>query len=201
MRYETSKHQPRAIKIMMTSLVLIGLACLAIAFLVKEFHSSRLGLALFSLFWFSLFAIMYLSSYAWYTRYETKEDGLFCRGSFKKGLLPYSEISSCRVLSSQGFNEFMNRKAAGIAYSEAGSDLSGWAKASKKYGKSVQFATVQSAHSTISKGNFRNIVSVTSQTEGEAVLLTMKDGSEYLLTPVNPDALAQDVNVRINRPE
>ena len=194
MRYETSKHQPRIINIMMTILVLIGLVCIAIAVFVEESPGSRIGLGLFSLFWFFLAGIMYLSSYAKYTHYETRPEGLYCRGVYKKGLLPYEEIESCRVLSADEFNQVINNRASNIAHGEADMDIYTWWKSSKKYGELTRFATVQSAHTTVTKGSFRNISSVSSHTRGEALLVSMKSGAEYLLTPIEPEKLAEDIS-------
>ena len=115
--------------------------------------------------------------------YSIGRKGVFLRNGSSKILIPLDEIRGAAVLSEENARKIITWYMAPGIEGERERDLKLWYKSNKAYNYFIQFCTVPIVQETASAGHEINIVKFGTKVSGEFVLLKLKSGQEYILSP------------------
>jgi hypothetical protein len=145
--------------------------------------------------------LFYLQSYAWYTGYFTEETGLRLRGVYAKKNIPYKDIETVSLPASDEISNILNAPLALANECSRNSDLKGWYRENKKYAEIIKFCTIQIAQGSAGghSAQTERFTGVLLPQKVELVLITLKSGGAYLLSPENPKKFIQELHIPVKR--
>lgn len=128
------------------------------------------------------------------SRYAVGRDGILLKKGKSARLVAYHELRGAVALSESQAVDVLNRYLGPAIHSEQSLSLKEWFNSHKAYGNFLRYCSVPVLQETTSKGSRRNIVKFDSRTSGNFVILKLKSGEEFLLSPVDCDGFVAGIS-------
>lgn len=119
--------------------------------------------------------------------YVVGPEGVLLKNGGRKRQILLEDIRGAAVLSEDEARQVIRHYMAPGIDGERERDLKQWYRANKAYGYFTQYCTVPIVQETASRGHEINIVKFGTKVAGRFVILKLKSGEEFLLSPEDCD--------------
>lgn len=194
MKYTTRKNAHWGTILAITVVLLSGLTALVIAFLMCFEPPEGIILTIFGTIFLGVGVLLYLQSYAWYTYYDISLRGLLLRGVYNKQLISFADIEEVQIIDEEQTRKIVDEYMDEMVQHEAELDFGRWFKSGKKASRLTKFCSFQFIHKTKTYGVTNIQYEGSVATSGDFVLLKLKGGELFILSPKDPKGFVDDVN-------
>ena len=140
---------------------------------------------------------LYLQSFAWYTGYFLDKDSFTLRGVYTRKQLLYSQVDSVGIIPKEEIRKLLDEPMIDATQKGNAGDIKGWYQANKRYSEMIKFCTIQFVqHSEGASALSEKYLG----TKGiiDLVMLKLKSGEIYLLSPVEQNKFVSELNQHIS---
>ena len=128
------------------------------------------------------------------SRYAVGRDGILLKKGGSARLVGYGELRGAAVLSEDQAVQALNRYLTPAVRSERALNLKAWYRSNSAYGNFIRYCSVPVLQETTSVGSHLNIVKFDSRTSGDFVILKLRSGEEFLLSPTDCEGLLRYIS-------
>jgi hypothetical protein len=125
--------------------------------------------------------------------YAVGRAGILLKRGGSTRLVDYEELRGAAVLSEDRAVQALNRYLAPAVQSERSVNLKTWYRSNRAYGNFIRYCSVPVLQETTSVGSHLNIVKFDSRTSGDFVILKLRSGEEFLLSPRDCEGLLRNI--------
>ena len=142
-------------------------------------------------FGFSVMSILLLQNLKPGWAYYINQDGIRIKRTIKSRFFPREDIKALQILDNRAASRLLKSYQAKEVESVENSDVIGGFSSQIRLGKLIRYCSVPVVFTQEQKGNPLKISVDGVKTTGGFVLITFKDRSKHLLSPIDPESFTE----------